>query len=279
MPVRKESLDIVRSCRAKTLKAFVRQHHYARSCSSIVRGFELHQDAELVGVAIFSTMARQFQPPAGKPNEWLTLGRLVLLDKVGANAETIFLGEAFAQLRQEGFLGVVSFSDPEPRTTISGRVIFPGHIGNIYQAHNGIFTGRSKAETKTLLPDGTIFEGRAAAKVKKGEQGRRYARAILERFGATPLQEGEDPAAWLRHWKAKLGRPFRHKGNLRYVWALDRRVRRFLPLGQPYLKFEPMSHWLGTIVDHQADVADPDAHDSVCKPSRVGCIVSRNVGR
>jgi hypothetical protein len=237
-PARKQSLDIIRSSSAKTIKAFVRRHHYARSCSSIVRGFELHQDAELVGVAVFSTMARQFRPVAGETNQWLTLGRLVLLDKVGANAETIFLGEAFAQLRQEGFLGVVSFSDPEPRTTISGRVIFPGHIGNVYQAHNGVFTGRSKAETKTLLPDGTIFEGRAASKVRTGEQGRRYARALLERHGATPLREGEDPAAWLKLWKGKLGRPFKHRGNLRYVWALDRRVRRFLPEGRPYPKFE-----------------------------------------
>jgi hypothetical protein len=237
-PVRKETLDIVRSCRAKTLKAFVRKHHYSRSCSSIVRGFELHQDDELVGVAIFSTMARQFKPPAGEKREWLTLDRLVLLDQVGANAETIFLGEAFAQLRAEGYVGVVSFSDPEPRTTISGRVIFTGHIGGIYQAHNGLFTGRSKAETKTLLPDGTIFDGRAASKVRKGERGQRYARQILERFGATPLQEGEDPAEWLRLWKTKLGRPFRHRGNLRYLWGLDRRVRRLLPAGLPYPKFE-----------------------------------------
>lgn len=60
-------------------------------------------------------------------------------------------------------------------------------------------------------------------------------RKLLERHGAAPLENG-DVGAWLARWLPALTRPLRHSGNHRYVWALDRRVRRHLPASLPYPK-------------------------------------------
>jgi hypothetical protein len=164
----------------------------------------------------------------------------VLADSVPGNGETWFLGRCFELLGREGLAGVVSYSDPVARPSRSGAVVFPGHVGTIYQAHNGRYCGRTKAETKWLLPDGTLFEGRAAAKVRADDQGRAYAERMLVEHGASPRQPSEDPAAWVSEWRARICRPFWHTGNLRYVWALDRRSRRYLPESLPYPKFEAL---------------------------------------
>ncbi len=237
--VKATDLDIALSKNGKVMKAFVEQHHYAGRASGIVRGFEIHWKGNLAGVMLYANCARQFRPAFGEVPAWLTLARLVLLDEVPANAETIALGASFAALRGEGYAGVVSFSDPEPRVALDGRVILAGHCGSIYQAHNGVYTGRSKPETKYLLPNGTLFESRTAHKVKAGDQGRDYAARILVENGATPRRPDEDPAVWVARWRAQLCRPFMHRGNHRYTWALQKRDKRFLPESLPYPKMTP----------------------------------------
>ena len=236
--VRRGDLDTLPSKDVLAIKRFVFLHHYAKTMSSPVRCFELWQKYERVGVAVFSVCAPAFQPPFGEHGSWLTLGRLVLLDEVGANAESMFVAACFDALRREGYEGVVSFSDPVPRTTASGHVIFLGHAGFVYRALNAVYTGRSKSETKWLLPDGTVFETRAANKIKAGDIGRDYAERMLVEHGAERIARGEDPAEWVARWRAKLCRPFLHKGNLRYAWSLDKGSRKFLPPGLPYPKFK-----------------------------------------
>ena len=54
------------------------------------------------------------------------LGRLVLLDEVPGNGESWFIARCFELLRREGIVGVLSFSDPVPRTTADGRKVLPG---------------------------------------------------------------------------------------------------------------------------------------------------------
>src|SRR5206468_2839829 len=93
------------------------------------------------------------------PTAAVELGRFVLLDEVAGNGETWFLARCFEQLRGR-VVGVVSFSDPIPRTAINGREVFPGHIGGIYQAFNGRCLGRGTPRTLRLLPDGTVFSDR-----------------------------------------------------------------------------------------------------------------------
>jgi hypothetical protein len=113
--------------------------------------------------------------------------------------------------------GVVSFSDPVPRTDIYGSTVFPGHFGCIYQASNGGWLGRSKARTLRILPDGRVLSDRVIAKIRSGDQGWKYGVDLLCRYGAE-LPAGDELPAWLDQWLPRLTRKLRHHGNYRYAW-------------------------------------------------------------
>lgn len=212
-------------------KAFVEEHHYSGSFPAARFRFGLYRrGGQLAGVAIFShpcndaVLTNVFPVPA---KEAVELGRFVLLDSVGGNGETWFLGRCFEQLRPIGLFGVLSFSDPCARTSASGVTVFPGHLGTIYQAHNAAYLGRGTVRTLRLLPDGSVFSARTAQKIRKGERGWRHAAAQLVAHGAGQLIG--DPALWLRTWLPRVTRTMRHPGNHRYAWALAKRDRRHLP--------------------------------------------------
>ncbi len=218
-----------------TAKQFVVTHHYANSYPAARFRFGLYRAHLLVGVAVFSVpmTAAVLRPfPADASAE---LGRFVLLDHVRANGETWFLARCFDLLRREGLAGIVSFSDPTPRTDATGMQVFPGHIGTIYQASNAVYAGRASPASLRLLPDGTVFSNRAQSKIRKTERGWRYSAGQLVAHGAAPL-EG-DPRAWLAHWLPRITRGLRHHGNHKYLFALDRSARKLLPEGLAYPKF------------------------------------------
>lgn len=223
----------------RTARAFVEAHHYSRSFPAARWRFGLYRRGELAGVAVFSVPMQDAVITTclpGDARDSAELGRFVLLDDVAGNGETWFLARCFEELRRDGLVGVVSFSDPVPRTRADGHRVFVGHVGTIYQAFNGVYLGRARPSTLRLLPDGGVFSNRAQSKIRRHERGWRYAAAILERFGAAPLSASEDAAAWLERWRAQLTRTLRHGGNHKYVWAVDRRARRHLPDGRPYPK-------------------------------------------
>jgi hypothetical protein len=138
----------------------------------------------------------------------------------------------FELLRREGIHGVVSFSDPVPRRTHANELVLRGHYGSIYQSHNGIYVGRGAPSTLRLLADARAFSPRAAAKVRKLERGWRYAVELLIRHGAQPFDarelsdDRERRCAWLDKALQTTTRSFRHAGNHKYVWGLDRCVHR-----------------------------------------------------
>jgi hypothetical protein len=114
--------------------------------------------------------------------------------------------------------------------------VFGGHVGPIYQAHNGLDLGRGTPRTLTLLPDGSVLSDRAQQKVRSAERGVAYAVRRLVVCGAVPPVSYE-PALlrpWLQEWRTRLCRLVRHRGNHKYAWALSRRVQ--LPRGLPYPK-------------------------------------------
>lgn len=223
-------------------RAFVELHHYSRSYPAARFRFGLYRGAELAGVAVFSVPAREAALAClpGERLERVELGRFVLLDDVEANGETWFLARAFDELRARGLRGVVSFSDPHPRRSLDGRVVFPGHVGTIYQAHNAVFLGRSKPRALRLWADGTALHPRAVAKLLSRDRGWRYVVDRLVEHGApSPLSLGADLDAWAREWLARLTTTVRHPGNLKYAWTLQRRDRRHLPASAPYPKRGP----------------------------------------
>jgi hypothetical protein len=157
-----------------------------------------------------------------------------LLDYVPGNGETWFLARCFARLRQVGLAGVVSFSDPVARTDTAGRVVHPGHLGTIYQAHNAVFLGRARGRIKRLFPDGTVAENRTLSKIPTRRKGWREAVETLVGHGAERPVAGEHLGDWLRRQLPRVTRPLPHPGNFKYAWALHRAVR--LPAGLPYPK-------------------------------------------
>ena len=249
-PIRTADYDVAAIPGDATARAFVLAHHYSGSYPAARRRFGLYRrGGELVGVAVFSEpMNRRAVtvPLGGDGSDAAELGRFVLVDSVPANGESWFLARAFACLRAEDWRGVVSFSDPVPRRTAAGAVVFPGHLGVIYQATNAAYLGRGTARTLRLLPDGAVLSERAISKLRARaarltagqgdaavvarERGWRYAAELLEGHGAGPAPADDGPAlaAWTRRAVVELTRPLRHHGNHRYAWSFARDGRRHL---------------------------------------------------
>ena len=92
-----------------------------------------------------------------------------------------------------------------------------------------------------LLPDGSVLNERALAKVRNDERGHAYVERRLERFGAAPRRPEEAGRGWLAHTLVTIGaRLLRHGGCHRFAFRLgppvDRRATRIALPGLPYPK-------------------------------------------
>ena len=216
-------------------KSFVEAHHYSRSFPAARLSVGLFRSRgafwapELVGVAVFSVGV---QPKAigrwlgTSPEEGIELGRFVLRDDVEANGETWFLRRAFAELRDtlQEVRAVLAYSDPMRRTAVDGSVVLPGHVGTIYQAHNGRYVGRASSRKIWLDREGRVVNDRSLSKIRNDERNAANAALHFVAAGAPPRRAGEDPAAWVE--RALAEGPFRavrHPGNHTYVWPVDGR--------------------------------------------------------
>lgn len=228
--------------------AFVVAHHYSGTCPSgkLAYGLWRRTDDRLVGVAVLSmgmnprTVTNVF-PELGALTQGdlagraLELGRFVLLDEVPGRAETWFLARCFDHARAQGLRGVVSFSDPVPRRDAAGGIVFPGHVGLIYQASNALYTGRGTARTLQLI-DGRPLVERGRSKARAGESGGDAQVRRLVALGADTPLEGEDMAAWTTRALTRLATPLRHPGNHRYVFRLKPKTLRVAVPSLPYPK-------------------------------------------
>lgn len=176
-----------------TASRFIEMHHYSRSCPAMKYRYGMYEGNILVGVAILSIPARK--EVITKPfkdlipyTEVLELGRFLLLSQVPSNGETFFLGHIFELARKADVRGIVSFSDPIPRTNAAGETIFLGHIGEIYKTKGALYTGRSSPRTIQLLPDGTLLHDRTLQKIRAQEPGHDAAEKSLRDLGAPPIE-------------------------------------------------------------------------------------------
>lgn len=221
-------------------KDFVLRHHYSASYPAARRRFGMFRRGTLVGVAVFSHSMNQktlINAFGGAAEESLELGRFVLHDEVEFNGESFMLGFCRRSLRREGFRGIVTFADPNPRTTLDGQVILSGHIGKIYSSVGSIYTGLTDPSHLYLLPDGTVFSRRAISKIRNGESGHEYAAQILISYGATVApNDAEARRLWLELWLKRLTRKMKHGGNHRYLMPLQKNLD--LPPSLPYPKLD-----------------------------------------
>lgn len=247
-------------------KDFVTRHHYSSSYPSAVHRFGLYHRRsaffapELVGVAVFGIGANEATIPCWAPGlhprEGLELSRFVLRDEcadgtpIAGNAETWMLGRVFHRLRlaerdrrkadpeRHPLRIVVAYSDPVPRADSAGRLIMPGHIGQIYQAFSGRFIGRGSAAKKYLDAHGRVIDQRALSKIEQEEdpikgRGHAYAYQRLLRAGCPPRRADETGAAYVARVKGCL-REIRHPGNLVYGWPLTNAGKDALRPPLPY---------------------------------------------
>jgi hypothetical protein len=235
-PFDARACDVARIPDDTTARSFIVEHHYSGSYPAALHRFGLYERSALVGVAVYSMPMRAEVLRPFAADDGVELGRLVLLDHVRANAESWFVARTFEHLRVEGVAGVVSFSDPEVRTTAEGITAFVGHIGTVYQALNGCYTGRATPRTLRLLPDGTVLSERTLQKIRARERGWQYAVEQLVAHGAA--EPDGDLRAWLASWLPRVTRTRRHGGNHRYVFPLSRAARRAVPASLPYPKFD-----------------------------------------
>lgn len=210
----------------RSAKAYVERNHYSGTYVASRLRFGLwDRRGSLLGIAVLSVPVRRevltLPFPELEPfHESLELGRFVLADRAPANSESWFLAQVFRLAGREGMRGVVSFSDPVARRDVSGRLVFPGHIGIVYQASNALYAGRGTARTILVLPDGRVLHERALSKLRSLDVGHEYVEDLLRRFGAPP-RRGESPAKWLpTALAAARVRRLRHPGNYRYLFRL-----------------------------------------------------------
>jgi hypothetical protein len=237
-PIDTSKYEVVAIAEDKPVKTFVERHHYSASYPAARARILLYRSGEIVGAAVFSHPASE-SVLARLPCERMAgveLGRFVLLDDVPGNGETWFLARCFAHLRSVGIECVLSHSDPMPRRAENGNVVMPGHVGTIYQATNAVYAGRARAQVMNLLPDGTCFSERSMSKIRSAERGWERECRVLVKHGASPslLEAGGkqgDPRwqarrDWMWQALAQVCRRVDHAGNHRYLWALDKHLRR-----------------------------------------------------
>jgi hypothetical protein len=223
-------------------KRYVLANHYASTFVAAKRCYGLFEGKALVGAAVLSIPVQEkvltnVFPGLEPYQESLELGRLVLADRVPANGESWFLARAFRLAAEEGVRGVVAFSDPVPRK-VGGEVLFPGHVGWIYQALNASYCGRATARKLWVLPDGSSVNDRSLQKVRKGERGHEHVERRLMALGATVRRAGVSGAAWLPEALEQAGAVrMAHGGNHRYAFAIGPARRRRSPVSEgPYPK-------------------------------------------
>lgn len=213
-------------------RAYIVANHYSGSYPAALQRYGLWRGGgRLVGVAVLgvptsvATLTRVF-PDLEPYSESAVLSRFVLADAVPANGESWFLARVFAQAAEAGMRGIVSFADPVPRR-IGGRLVFPGHVGTIYQAANAVFTGRTTPRKLTLLPTGQVLNDRAKSKVRQQESGHDSIERRLIALGARIPRAGQHPGTWLAQALDDIGAVVvAHAGNYRYAWAIGTRAQR-----------------------------------------------------
>lgn len=225
-----------------TAKAFVIEHHYSKSYPAARFRFGVYECGRLSGMMVLSEPANVRVIPAWTDYtraQGVELGRLVLLDELGYNAESLVLSKMRRQLRELApeLRCILAYSDPVPRTRRDGEVVFLGHRGQVYQATSASYLGHASSRTHYLDDDGRTISGRLLSKIRNAESGHAYARTRLEQASQTVQRCDETNAAWVKRALASC-RKLRHTGNHVYVWGLTSRDR--VPASRPYPKhFDP----------------------------------------
>jgi hypothetical protein len=214
----------------RTALDYIQAHHYLASMGADVKRYGLFHAGELVGVAVYGNPSNarvltNWLPDLAPYTQSLTLLRVVLADRVPGNGESWLLRQCRDRLTADGVLGSVTFADPMALHDASGRRVFKGHTGIMYQGDNWTFCGVATARPVLVTATGQRLDARTLQKIRAQESGHEGAERTLIQLGAPVMQAGENPASWLRRaLDAIQPRTVRHTGCYRYVRAHRRDV-------------------------------------------------------
>ena len=199
--------------------------HYAHAVPVATIGFNVYNaGGEWCGVILYGLGAT---PEPGteyglKTGEVLELVRVALNGKQEATSQAV--AASLKMLREKC---------PLCRLVVSYADIDQAHLGTIYQATNWIYTGETAKTGSFFLIDGRKIHSRTARAV------------AIAAFGTST------PETISKAYHAKDFEYFRSAGKRKYLYPLDRRIRkRILPLAKPYPKNED---W--TPIDYRAQRA------------------------
>lgn len=136
---------------AKSVREFVKTHHYSKACPPGHHYFAAYHNGRMVGAAVYR------KPSLPKTRQAygtdIELSRLVLLDECGKNSESRFIGFQLRWLRQKSWpSAVISFADPHY-----------GHEGTIYKASNFKYLGMEKGHgTRRIYVNGEELHSKTA---------------------------------------------------------------------------------------------------------------------
>ncbi|WP_079185756.1 Mom family adenine methylcarbamoylation protein [Streptomyces sp. NBRC 110465] len=235
-------------------KRFVVAHHYSASWPVVRLAYGLQrvdqppgpgepEGGRLVGVLALgvpmNTAVLNVFPDLTPLKESLELSRMCLLDSVASNGESWACAKAFQDAATRGIRGVIAHADPVPRVrnTASGPVqVMPGHIGHIYGHGQGFaYLGRTRARRLVVLPDATVLNDRAAAKLRRDETGHAAVERRLVALGATARRAEEDGARWLSRALEEVGATtLRHGGCHKYARTIGPHRTRLRLAGPTY---------------------------------------------
>ena len=224
-------------------RLFVERHHYTGSWPAVRLAVGLYRGRDkkgrgldLQGVAAFGVPAQaKVLSTLCAGHAAVELSRVVLHDAVPVNGESWFLSRALKIARRHlGVTAVVSYSDPQPRTALDGRVVTPGHLGVVYQALGAEYLGCGSPRTLYLDKEGRPLAPRTMSKILSGRKEAEGAERHLVMRGAPEREVGESPQAWLSRIR-RIFRRERNPGCHRYLWRWDNRGMRIaLPLPSSY---------------------------------------------
>ncbi|MFI6485081.1 hypothetical protein ACIBH1_44715 [Nonomuraea sp. NPDC050663] len=130
---------------------------------------------------------------------------------------------------------MLAYADPVARFAADGQMIFPGHRGTIYRAHNGLHLGRTRPRLEWMLPDATVLSERGLQKIRTGERSAGSTERLLIASGATPRRCGQTRRDWLTQALREAGaRQVPHSGKHKFAWVIGpRRMRTRITIAAP----------------------------------------------
>lgn len=199
-------------------KRFTVAHHYSASWPVVRLAYGLQRidqppgpgepdGGRLVGVLALgvpmNTAVLNVFPDLVPLKESLELSRMCLLDSVVSNGESWACARAFRDAATKGIRGIVAHADPVPRI----RITTDGH------GHGFAYLGRTRARRLVVLPDATVLNDRAAAKVRRDETGHAAVERRLIARGATARRTEEDGTRWLARALEEVGAAAMYHGG------------------------------------------------------------------